>query len=65
MTQERSGYFGTDEYKDRSAKVFKNEHGFYVELYTNDQLEERRDLYNHSQYYSEDCAENWVLGVIN
>ena len=30
MTQERSGYFGTDEYKDRSAKVFKNEHGFYV-----------------------------------
>lgn len=62
---ELSGYYGSDEYSDRTAKVFRNKQGFYVEMYLNNKLEERRDLYDHSEYYAEDCAENWVMGVIN
>ena len=62
---EESGYLGRDQYADRSAKVFRNPIGFYVELYTDNKLEERRNLYNQDRSYAEDCAENWVMGVIN
>jgi len=62
---ERSGFMGRDEYENRSAKVMQDVKGFYVELYTDGMLEERRNLYNHSERYAEDCCENWVMGVIN
>ena len=57
-------YWGSDEYDNRSAKVFRNDYGFFVEMYSGKKLVESRPLYNHSERYSEDCAENWVMGVI-
>lgn len=58
-------FFGADEYKNRQATVKVNEQGFYVEMYLDDEFEERRNLYKHSEQYAEKCAENWVMGVIN
>ena len=49
---------------NRQAIVLKNANGFYVELYDTDELIETRELYNHSELYAENCAENWVDGII-
>ena len=35
-----------------------------VEFYENDVLLEPRHLYEHSEIYAENAAENWVIGVI-
>ncbi len=48
---------------NRKAIVLKNANGFYVELYDTDELIETRELYNHSELYAENCAENWVDGI--
>ena len=50
--------------RNRVAKVYNTESGFEVELYENDKLIETRELYKHSEGYAEDCAENWVNGLI-
>ena len=42
----------------------KNELGFYVDMYKKDKLVESRPLYQHSLMYAEDCAENYVMGII-
>ena len=57
-------YHGSDEFTNRKANVRKNENGWYVELYLNSTLWETREAYNHSETYSENIAENWVLGII-
>ena len=57
-------YWGSDEYSDRRAEVMKNVHGFYVKMYKDDILVQTRDLYEHSERYAEDCAENYVMGII-
>lgn len=46
---------------DRRAEVCKDEQGFYVQMFVDKQLVERRDLYQNSQGYAEDCAENFVM----
>ena len=57
-----STYWGDDEFSDRRAEVMKNDEGFYVEMYMKDKLYESRPLYDHSERYAEDCAENFVMG---
>ena len=57
-----STYWGDEEFADRRAMVLKNDQGFYVELYKSDELIETRPLYDHSERYAEDCAENFVMG---
>ena len=49
----------------RKASVHKNEYGHYVKLYVEDNLREVRRLYNNSEQFAEDCAENFVLGVFD
>jgi hypothetical protein len=44
----------------RSAKVCKNEFGFYVELYEKSSFVRMVELYDKSEYYAENLAENWV-----
>ena len=51
--------------KNRKASVHKNPQGFYVKLFEGGLLREVRRLYNHSEEYAEDCAENFVLGVFD
>ena len=49
---------------NREARVYKNSNGFYVTMYKDGNLVERRNLYEHSEIYAENCAENWVDTVI-
>ena len=48
----------------KTAKVFEAYEGHFVEFYAGDDLVERREMYEHSEEYAENAAENWVLGVI-
>lgn len=57
-------FWGEGKYDDRSAFVKSNDQGFFVEMWSNTELVESRPLYEHSEIYAENCAENWVLGVI-
>ena len=59
-----STYWGDAEYSNRRAEVMKNDQGFYVDMYKEDKLIESRPLYEHSERYAEDCAENYVMGII-
>jgi len=51
--------------KDRYAEVYKSEHGFEVDLYEFDVLLETRKVYQHSEGYAEDVADNWVQGMFD
>ena len=42
----------------------RNESGFLVELYLNNQLKETREVYEKAEIYAENIGENWVLGII-
>jgi len=57
-------FWGEGEYDDRSAFVKINDKGFFVEMWSNTELVETRPLYEYSETYAENCAENWVIGVI-
>jgi len=57
-------FWGEGEYDDRSAFVKSNDQGFFVEMWSDTELVETRPLYEHSEIYAENCAENWVLGAI-
>jgi len=67
MRVELSTFWGdprNDEYVNRKAIVCKDDNGFLVEFYEDDELVEPRYLYEHSEIYAENAAENWVIGVI-
>ena len=57
-------FYGTDKYSDRVAYVFKDDIGFIVYMIKDSAVIEERTIDGHSEQYAEDCAENWVLGVI-
>ena len=63
-TPQISTYWGDNEFADRKAIVMKNKEGFYVEFYKGETLVERRTVYQHSESYAEDTAENFVMGII-
>jgi len=48
----------------RKAVVHRNTNGFYVNLYEDNILKEKRNAYEHSEQWAEDIAENWVDGII-
>jgi len=49
----------------RKACVFKEPDGSYtVTMIQDAAIIEERNIQGHSEQYAEDCAENWVLGVI-
>ena len=57
-------FYGTDKYSNRKSVVFKIDTGFLVYMIQDSAIIEERTLEGHSEQYAEDCAENWVLGVI-
>jgi len=61
MSQFLSEYWSDD--GKRSAKVINNG-GWWVEMWQGESIVERRNLTEHTQQYAEDCAENWVEGII-
>jgi len=60
-----STYWGDEEFADRMANVMLNEMGFYVDMYKDEKLVESRPLYEHSEIYAENAAENYVMGILN
>ncbi len=48
----------------RKSKVYRSYEGFYVEFYEGGKMVERRALYEHSETYAENAAENWVDELI-
>jgi len=49
----------------RKSCVFKEADGSYTVVMIQDAaIIEERNITDHSEQYAEDCAENWVLGVI-
>lgn len=48
----------------REAKIYDTQDGFVVEMYEDGKMVEARNLFEHSLRYAEDCAENWVEGII-
>ena len=49
----------------RKATVFLEPDGSYtVYMMQDGAIVEERNITGHSEQYAEDCAENWVLGVI-
>jgi hypothetical protein len=58
-------FYGTNQYKNRRAHVFIEEDGSYtVTMISDSAIIEDRNIKGHSEQYAEDCAENWVLGII-
>ena len=49
----------------REAFVFKNRHGFFVELYRETVLIRLVKCFDHSESYAENVAENWVQRILN
>ena len=45
--------------------LYKPKSGFYVNLFENNKLIERREVYNHSEQYAENVAENYVDGMFH
>ena len=48
----------------RDAKIYDTDEGYVVELMEDSKPVEVRNLTNYSLRYAEDCAENWVEGII-
>jgi len=49
---------------ERTSIVKKNKKGFFVELLSNGNIIEIREVYDKSERYDEDVAENWVDAII-
>ncbi len=58
------GEYHTYEKGNRQAIVMKNEEGFYFNLFEENKLIETRQVYNHSEQYAENVAENWVEQIL-
>ena len=60
-----SSFFSEPGRPNRTSDVYSGGNGVYiVEMYEGQDLREERVIEGHSLQYAEDCAENWVLGVI-
>ncbi len=58
-----STYYSNDQ--KRMAEVwYRASCGYEVKMYENDEMVDQRALFEHSKQYAEDCAENWVEGII-
>jgi len=57
-------FWGDSQYSDRKSHVFKELTGYSVLMIKGETVVEDRLIEGHSEQYAEDCAENWVLGVI-
>ena len=57
-------FYGEDKYSNRKASVFKEGDDYLVYMIQDMAVIEERRITGRSEQYAEDCAENWVLGVI-
>ena len=57
-------YYGDNAYEKRTAVVFRKNDSYGVVMIDDGKIIEERLLKGHSEEYAEDCAENFVVGVI-
>tara|TARA_R100001443_G_scaffold116813_1_gene138610 strand:- start:1254 stop:1703 length:450 start_codon:yes stop_codon:yes gene_type:complete len=57
-------YYGDDEHDNRKAIIFKNDNTYGVVMIKDGKIIEERLLKGHSEEYAENCAENFVMGII-
>ena len=55
---------GCAEYSNRTAKIFQDDEGYFVEIYTNNDAIRQIDATGFSLRYAEDIVENWITGII-
>jgi len=63
MTTFLSEYYD-NKHNVRKAIILDHGNGYWVELWEHGNLVETRDLRYKTLQYAEDCAENWVEGII-
>lgn len=56
--------FTSDDGKRTATVLYSDEFTFVVEMYSEGKIVGSRNIENHTLQYAEDCAENWVIGVI-
>jgi hypothetical protein len=56
-------YYGRGQYDNRRAVINENENKYFVDLYLNDVRQKTIDASEHSFWYAEDTAENWIAGI--
>lgn len=65
---ELSRFYGDPDgiYRNREAvvEIDGRDNGYLVKLFSSDKLIETRRVIGKTLQYAEDCAENWILGVI-
>lgn len=49
---------------NRSAKVYQDHEGYFVELYQDGEAIRQVDVRDHSIHYANDVADNWNSGLI-
>lgn len=54
----------TYEQNNRIAKIHREDDDFVVYMYEDGILKDRRPLSGYSELYAENCAENWITGII-
>jgi len=64
MAQLITSMWGSGDNVGRSANVFKDEDGYFVECSINGAPVKQIDVKEHSINYAEDAADNWVWGLI-
>tara|TARA_Y100001937_G_C6907120_1_gene235920 strand:+ start:171 stop:359 length:189 start_codon:yes stop_codon:yes gene_type:complete len=57
-------FYGQGDYQDRKALVIRENDAYIVIMMADKTIYEERKITGHSEVYAENCAENWVLGVI-
>ena len=60
-------YFGNGKYEARKAELHQQafDGWYYVKFFEKEEHVETRVLKEKTKRYAEDCAENWITGVIN
>ena len=55
---------GHGRFANRSAKVYRDDEGYFVEVYEDGEPVRQIDVRDHSIVYANDTADNWVCGII-
>ena len=50
---------------DRWAEVYKVQEGYNVTFFKNNVWYGTRNIWDHSEQYAEDCAENFVMSIFD
>ena len=59
-----SSFQGSGALANRSATIYRDDEGYFVEVYNNGEAVRQIDVRDHSIVYANDTADNWVSGLI-